>query len=305
MNRRGRHWVLGALGLLSISACSSAEAPKGVLGGLEPAVGDAALVADAAAESSLGLDLADAPQPEAATQEASLAPTAPDLVLTIRDFKLFRSGDPTTVPDFENVPTTGGSLDDRGIVATGLGSDGKPVYARATGGSLTTHGKSAFDVWYRDVPAVNRTVSYPIRLTANGSGAFEYDSEKSGVPLSAADPTKNFFPIDDGSPFATPFGNQGQPHDYSFTVELHTAFTYHGGEFFKFRGDDDVFVFIDKKLVIDLGGIHSPELAEVNLDTLGLTKGQDYTLDFFSAERHEVGSNILITTSLALRSVVY
>ena len=38
------------------------------------------------------------------------------------------------------------------------------------------------------------------------------------------------------------------------------------------------------------------------MDTLGLTKGQQYPLDFFSAERHVVGSNILFQTTLGLRA---
>ena len=80
-----------------------------------------------------------------------------------------------------------------------------------------------------------------------------------------------------------------------------TLFTYKGGEYFNFRGDDDVFVFIDHQLVINLGGIHDPELAQVNVDTLGLTLGQTYPLDFFSAERHVVGSNILFETTLNLQ----
>jgi fibro-slime domain-containing protein len=167
--------------------------------------------------------------------------------------------------------------------------------------SLTTHGKGFFDQWYRDVPGTNIDVSVPIVLSPTADGAYEYDSEKTGVPLSASDPTRMFFPIDDGSPHATAFGNQGDPHNYSFTVELRTQFTYQGGEYFRFRGDDDVFVFIDGKRVIDLGGVHGPETGQVNADDLGLVKGTSYPLDFFSAERHKTGSNILFTTTLALR----
>jgi hypothetical protein len=35
-----------------------------------------------------------------------------------------------------------------------------------------------------------------------------------------------------------------------------------------------------------LGGIHGALTASVNLDSLGLTTGQSYTLDFFHAERY-------------------
>ena len=227
----------------------------------------------------------------------------------IRAFKLFDLFDLTTDPDFENPPygldqngnTSSGYVgpwDDHDIVADALGADGKPVYKNPGGKTLTTHGQAAFDAWYRDVPGRNLAVSYSLPLTRqNPSAPLQYDSETQGVPYgpTVPDQGEGFFPIDDGGPHATSFGNQGKAHNYSFTVEIHTVFTYKGGEQFTFRGDDDVFVYVAGKLVINLGGVHGPEQAQVNIDSLGLTVGQAYPLDFFSAERHVTGSNIQFT----------
>jgi fibro-slime domain-containing protein len=235
----------------------------------------------------------------------------------IRDFRFYDLFDLTTDPDFENPPygidasgnpSTGyvGPWDDHDIVADALGADGKPVYKSPGKTTLTTHGQAAFDAWYHDVPGHNYAVTYPLPLTRQSQGApLQYDSEVQGVAYgtSVPDQGNGFFPIDDGSAHATPFGNQGKAHNYSFTVEIHTEFTYKGGEQFTFRGDDDVFVFIDAKLVINLGGVHGPEQAQVNIDSLGLTVGQVYPLDFFSAERHVTGSNIEFQTTLDLRPV--
>ncbi len=279
--------------LAGTSACSS-----GSSGDSTDLTGDSGSKLDSGSNPDVGFIL------DANTDvggDVPVGPTSTTLTATIRDFKLYSSTDATTDPDFENVPSGSDTgWDDHGIVTDALGSDGKPVY-KPTGTTVTTHGKAAFDKWYNDVPGTNLVVHYPIVLTHAADGSWGYDSEKTGVPLSASDATKQFFPIDDGTTYATAFGNQGKPHNYSFTVELHTTFVYKGGEFFKFRGDDDVFVYIDGKLVIDLGGIHGPESAEVKADTLGLKVGSEYKLDFFSAERHVTGSNILFSTTLDLK----
>jgi fibro-slime domain-containing protein len=243
----------------------------------------------------------------------SLGDTAGSLTITIRDFKLYSAGDASTNPDFENTPKTDqngtpstsylGPWDDLEIVADAIGKDQKPVYKKATGQTLTTHGKAAFDQWFRDVSGTNIPTQYPLTLELGTDGAYGYDSLQLGVALGGGSTDKMFFPIDDGSQYATTFGDQGLSHNYSFTVELHTKFTYKGGEYFHFSGDDDVFVFINGKLAINLGGIHGREEATAEIDKLGLTLGTSYPLDFFYAERHVVASNLRVTTTLALEQV--
>lgn len=187
---------------------------------------------------------------------------------TVRDFR-------DTHPDFESYLGS-----EKGIVASTLGADGKPVYAGGSGS--TTSGAANFNQWYRDVPGTNLATDYNLQLQNVGGGIYQYISN-------------SFFPID-----GQLFGNEGRSHNYHFTLELHSQFTYQPGQTFAFTGDDDLWVFINDQRVIDLGGVHGPESQSVNLDTLGLTAGNPYSLDLFFAERHTTGSNFRIDTSILL-----
>lgn len=200
----------------------------------------------------------------------SAAAATIDLTATIRDFKVSH-------PDFESYLGV-----DTGIVQAALGADGKPVYAGLSG-NPSTSGQANFDQWYRDVAGVNQTANITLTATSNAAGLYTYSNG-------------NYFPID-----GQLWGNEGYGHNFHFTTEIHTEFTYTGLGSFSFTGDDDVWVFINDGLVIDLGGVHGAQSASVDLSTLGLTSGQTYSLDLFHAERHTTESNFSFTTSLVLR----
>jgi len=146
---------------------------------------------------------------------------------------------------------------------------------------------STFAQWYNTTPGVNMEITGELPLSDDPAnpGSSVYDSTA-------------FFPIDNKG-----FGNSaGWPHNYHFTTEIHVKFKYELGQKFTFRGDDDLWIFVNGKLALDVGGQHQALEGTIDFDTqsaaLQITAGSSYPMDIFHAERQTDQSNFRIQTNI-------
>lgn len=150
----------------------------------------------------------------------------------------------------------------RGLFLIGY-NDGNPLFFPVDGDSFT--------------PSSERMSAQIPPLYLNGATTWPYDVDDAGIK---------------------------RPHNFSFTSEIRYWFKFDAARSFQLNiiGDDDVWVFVNKQLAVDLGGIHTPVQGSVTLDAtaatkFGLTDGSVYEVAVFQAERQSTSSTLKITLS--------
>jgi fibro-slime domain-containing protein len=227
--------------------------------------------------------------------------------VTYRDVIALPTVGATRHPDFEIFH---GSVVTPGLLAPMLDGNGKPVYTGICDSSKTypsTDPKTGpcpynqqmttqanFDQWYRDVPGVN--------ITKVAHMVLAHDPTSNAYKIANA----SFFPWDGDSNGWVSLGKESlkNAHDFGFTSEVRTYFECKldpaHPQVLTFSGDDDVWVYVNRRLAVDIGGLHSKLTGSMTLNaatasSLGMEDGKIYEMALFHAERHSSASNFNLT----------
>lgn len=163
-----------------------------------------------------------------------------------------------------------------------------------------------------------------IVLTDNGTGTYSFEAGYSNNPKyvdydrtngtisqgTGGTATVGFYPLDklgyEQSGLLTKTSAIDSTHNGSFTLRGESQFVYNKDSnlYFTFTGDDDVYMYINGVLALDLGGAHGRNTKTVNLnevaDKCGLVDGQVATFTFFYMERCSDASTFGIKTNMKL-----
>lgn len=143
--------------------------------------------------------------------------------------------------------------------------------AQETGEEVTFLGH---DYTNHDTSFKNIVIDDHLTFINQGNGVYFFSSD-------------SFYPLDNKG-FGAEWSSAADesPHNHAFTMEMLWKFRMQRGLNLQFEAGGDLWVFINDRLVLDLGGFHEAEQGYVNLDDLGLDEGKMYPMRIFYAQRH-------------------
>ena len=194
-----------------------------------------------------------------------------------------------------------------------------------TGDILST---ASFAQWFTDVPALNLSTDYTLTFTRSGdAGSPTYSFTTSdftpidGLLFDESGSDSDDCDDDDcdhhhghGRGHDEHGRGRGRGHDDDddddddddhnrfFTLTFTTSFEYDASasQYLTVTSANDLWVFVDGQLAIDLGSSHSQASQTISPVRLGLTDGQSYDVDFFFAQRTDAEAPLSILTNITL-----
>ncbi len=183
---------------------------------------------------------------------------------------------------------------------------------RGGDGSISLNKVDEKDYFYYQANSGSYTTMYPFLPVTGAEGVY-------------AGGTDSYYFAEDGKRSYTDEFGTYKNRNYNYVLESNGEFVFHEEDelFFEFEGDDDVYLFINGQLVLDLGGGHSVSSSTLNVNdyvywardvlkdpdshtaaeiaraqALNLEDGEVASFDFFYMERHGYGANMRIVTNM-------